>query len=235
MQTDTWHILTAPVHGMITGAPYTMSTMGDTLTPSGLSYTPSTGYIGTDSFMIGVTDCGNLSDAITIYVTIRPLPEAGTIAGADTVCTNGATITLSDAITGGAWSAANSSAAVAGGVVTGLSAGKDTILYTVTGTYCVASAMFPVEVVVCPNDVKPLTPKGEPAIWPNPVKDELTVSNAAGSEVRIYEVVGQQVSFGRLMMTGDKQVVNIKGLAPGTYIMRITGDGWAQNFRVVKE
>jgi hypothetical protein len=240
MQVLTWGLAAGPAHGTVSGT-YATNTTGDTLTPTGLSYSSAPGYSGIDSFRIAVTDCGQLSDTATFYVTINPLPATGVITGTDSVCKNGAAVVLSDAVAGGVWSATNSSAAVAGGVVTGLSAGRDTIVYTVTGTYCVASAMFPVDVVVCPNGVKPLTPKGDPTIWPNPVKDELTVSNAAGSEVRIYDIVGQ-LSFGGLMMTGDKlmmtsdkQVVNIKGLAPGTYIVRITGDGRMQNFRVVKE
>jgi sugar lactone lactonase YvrE len=232
-QTITWSVVVSPAHGSMGGLPYGMLTTGMTVTPTGLSYTPTTGFIGTDSFRVLVSYCGFLSDERTIYVVVNPLPVVGNINGIDTVCM-GKAITFSDATTSGVWSATGGASVSATGTVTGTTAGAGTISYTVTTLGCSTAVGYAVTVVNCPNEVKPLTPEGEPAIWPNPVKDELMVSNAAGSEVRIYNVVGQQ-SFGGLMMTGDKQVVNIKGLASGTYIVRITGNGWAQNFRVVKE
>ena len=75
--------------------------------------------------------CGN--DTATKSITVNPAVTAGTITGASTVCT-GATTTLTDGTTGGTWSATNSHATVAGGIVTGVSAGIDTIRYIVTNT-----------------------------------------------------------------------------------------------------
>ncbi|MFI4963561.1 MAG: hypothetical protein ACHP6H_06880, partial [Legionellales bacterium] len=43
-----------------------------------------------------------------------------------------------------------------------------------------------VKVTVWPAGI-PLTPKGEPTIWPNPVRDELHVDNAANSILSIYD------------------------------------------------
>ena len=75
--------------------------------------------------------CGN--DTATKSIAVNPAVTAGTITGASTVCT-GATTTLTDGTTGGTWSATNSHATVAGGIVTGVSAGMDTIRYIVTNT-----------------------------------------------------------------------------------------------------
>jgi len=94
---------------------------------------------GIDTIRYTITNtCGAATESK--IVTINPLPMAGTITGASTVCAT-ANITLTDAITGGAWSSSNITlATVAGGVVLGVSAGIDTIKYTVTNTCGTAMA-----------------------------------------------------------------------------------------------
>lgn len=75
--------------------------------------------------------CG--AGVATHIITINPLPDAGTITGTATVCV-GATTTLSSTGGSGSWSATNSNATVAAGVVTGVAAGLDTIVYIVTNS-----------------------------------------------------------------------------------------------------
>jgi uncharacterized protein YjdB len=75
--------------------------------------------------------CGTV--AATAYLTIGPGISAGSISGAGTVCV-GSAITLTDGAPGGVWSASNATASLAGGVVTGISPGIDTISYTVTSS-----------------------------------------------------------------------------------------------------
>ncbi len=75
-------------------------------------------------------------DTATTTVTVIPLPTVGSITGLTDVCI-GATITVADAVSGGIWSRSNSYATItSGGVVTGISTGIDTIIYTVTGSGC---------------------------------------------------------------------------------------------------
>ena len=69
----------------------------------------------------------------SIAVTVKPLPFAGTITGNPVVCT-GYTTTLTDTVSGGIWSSFNAKATVTSGVVTGVTAGTDTIRYTYTNT-----------------------------------------------------------------------------------------------------
>jgi gliding motility-associated-like protein len=137
-QNETWSVYTLPTHGTVIGSYVTTST-GFTLTPSGLSYTPTAGYVGTDAFKIIITDCGGAADTVTVNVLINPLPTVGPIGGPKVVCT-GSSITLSDATFGGIWSTSNASASVAGGVVTGISAGIDTVFYSVTTACGTATA-----------------------------------------------------------------------------------------------
>ena len=59
-------LVAGPIHGSLISAYGTFSN-GGTLVPTGLSYTPATGYIGNDSFKIKVSD-GIAADTITVYV-----------------------------------------------------------------------------------------------------------------------------------------------------------------------
>lgn len=69
----------------------------------------------------------------TTSITVNPLPNAGSISGPTQVC-QGGSATLSDGVTGGAWSTSSSSiATVSGtGVVSGVAPGFARISYTVT-------------------------------------------------------------------------------------------------------
>jgi hypothetical protein len=92
-----------------------------------------------------------------------------------------------------------------------------------------------VVVNVAPAGVTPLTPKGEPAIWPNPVHDVLTVSNAAGEVLCLYDMVGEEVFT--TVIQSDKEVENIQSLVPGVYLVEVLNSqtGERTTKKVVKE
>ena len=94
--------------------------------------------------------CGVASS--TYIVTINTLPAAGTIGGLSAVCV-GSSITLTSTIPGGTWSAANANATVgsSSGVVTGVTAGTNTITYTVSNTCGMATVTRVVTVNPLPN------------------------------------------------------------------------------------
>lgn len=71
----------------------------------------------------------------TIDVTVKPLPNAGTISGPNSVCMN-STMTMNFGVAGGVWSTTNAIATVgsATGVVTGVAIGGDSIIYTVSNS-----------------------------------------------------------------------------------------------------
>jgi NHL repeat-containing protein/type IX secretion system substrate protein len=77
-------------------------------------------------------------------------PATGTITGPSYVCT-GATINLTDALSGGVWSSSNGTATIAGGLVTGMSAGIDTISYSFTNACATASATAVISVIAPPT------------------------------------------------------------------------------------
>ncbi len=88
---------------------------------------------GIDTIQYTVTNACGSARAIK-KVTINAITPVDTIAGPSSVCT-GAKITLTNATTGGTWSKTNNTATIStSGVVTGISAGVDTIKYTPAGT-----------------------------------------------------------------------------------------------------
>jgi hypothetical protein len=109
---------------------------------------------GTASIQYSVTTvCGT---ATTIHsVVVNPLPDAGTLSGADSVC-YGTTISLTPSVSGGAWTSAGLSVATvtSSGIVSGVSPtlSTTTITYTVSTFSCgSASVTHPVTVKPQPN------------------------------------------------------------------------------------
>lgn len=101
--------------------------------------TTSTIIVSTSgTYYATVTDSnGCLAFAAPVVVTVNPAPAA--IAGSSPICT-GATLTLTDATTGGTWSVDSSGSAIASvstsGTVTGISSGTVKVTYSLsTGCY----------------------------------------------------------------------------------------------------
>jgi len=163
--TKTVTVNAAPAAGTIVGpssfCPLATITLTDSI-PGGIwsSSTPaiatvsSTGAVtgilaGTDT--IGYTLAGACGTTVAFkIITVTPLPDAGLISGAADVCVAVA-IALSDSVTGGTWSAANGNATVAGGSVTGIVAGTDTIRYSATNACGTATATKTITVNPLPD------------------------------------------------------------------------------------
>jgi len=142
--TLTWSTATGPTHGTLAVA-YSTTSTGSAITPTGLTYTPNTGYSGVDNFIVQVSN-GASTATTTINVTVNPLPAVASIGGTTTSVCVGATMTLTDATTGGGWAAANTNASVAGGTVTGSAAGADVIYYIASNSCGADSAFLPITI-----------------------------------------------------------------------------------------
>ncbi len=104
---------------------------------------------GVDTIRYIVTNtCG--ADTATKVITINLAPDAGTISGPSSLCI-ASVATYTETVTGGVWSATNTHAAVVAGVVTGISAGLDTLMYIVTST-CGSDTAFKVITVTTTPD-----------------------------------------------------------------------------------
>ncbi|MFI5196322.1 MAG: T9SS type A sorting domain-containing protein, partial [Chitinophagales bacterium] len=72
-QSLTWTVSTAPLHGTAGGFPTTITSTGGIVTPSGLTYTPTTGFSGFDTIIVQISD--GISAAMdTLVVTVNPTP-----------------------------------------------------------------------------------------------------------------------------------------------------------------
>ncbi len=85
-----------------------------------------------------VSGTGGCTDATaTRTVTVTALPNAGTISGTQTICSNGTTTFTTNGNTGGAWSSGTTAVATinaTSGIITPIAAGTSIITYTVVGT-----------------------------------------------------------------------------------------------------
>ncbi|MCD6013746.1 MAG: surface protein, partial [Flavipsychrobacter sp.] len=134
----------------------TNSVSGGTWSNSNANATVSAGGVvtgvtaGANTISYTVTNsCG--TTVTTKPLTISPLPNAGSIFGASVVCA-GSSITLTNSVSGGTWSSSNANATVsAGGVVTGVTAGANTITYTVTNSCGTAITTQPLTISPLPN------------------------------------------------------------------------------------
>ena len=227
-----FYICLTPVVGALTGGTSVCAgstiTLADTTAGGVWSVINSTASVsggivmgataGADTIVYAKTNsCGVATTTYT--VTINPLPDAGTITGDDTVCI-GTTITLADAVTGGAWAASNAKAGVAAGVVTGMAAGTDTIKYSITAT-CTGVAQKIIHIIHCQTAVNSVAMPGEEAsIYPNPATDNITIAATVPlDKVVICNEVGQVVFSGAYQT--NSAVVSLARLPVGVYMVRI--------------
>ncbi|MCW3122382.1 MAG: hypothetical protein JWQ38_1874 [Flavipsychrobacter sp.] len=199
LQGETWLCPGGAHHGTV-AAGYNISSTGDVLTPSGLTYTPASGYTGADTFMIVVTDCGLLADTMMVYVAVQNALTHSAVSGADTVCNHNAT-TLTNGTPGGTWAASNSKAAVTGGIVTGMNTGKDTVLYTTSNSCGSITDSKTIVVVKCPDGVT--SPRPSPKeremlrVLPNPGNGTFSVELIAATDeqmqLTVTDITGKQI------------------------------------------
>jgi parallel beta-helix repeat protein len=157
---------------------------------------------------------------VTRVVTVGTLP----ITGTTTVC-SGATITLSDATTGGVWSSSNSGVATisATGVVYGTTAGTTNISYTFGSCTPVGMAITVVTLgpitgtpTVCAGSTSPLSNATAGGVWSSSNPGVATVSGGvvygvtAGTVNISYTVglcsVGVAVTVGTMPITGGTTI-----------------------------
>ncbi len=231
----------------VAGGTWSATNANAALGSTGLTMTSVSGVsAGRDTIAyLNANTCGTATTDFVIK--INTLPNEGTITGAPNVCI-GETDTLTGTPAGGVWSSANGNTLVGStpltmtAVVTGVNAGTDTIKYSFVNSCGQAVTGYVVTVVKCDTvtrvGIKPLALKGEPSIWPNPVKDQLTITNAAGSELVMYDLIGR-VAY-RISIVSDKDVEDISNLANGVYVAEISSvtNGYSTTLvriKVVKE
>lgn len=111
--------------------------------------TPAT----TTTYTVTGYSSASCSATTTITVSINNPPTVTPITGSTTVCASGGTLTLSNATTGGTWSITNTALATISstGVVTGLTAGSDTVNYAVSNTCGTTVVSYPITINPLPS------------------------------------------------------------------------------------
>ena len=139
----------------------TSATMSETSSGGAWSVTNSdasiayTGFLhsivpGTDTILYTVSNSCNTAVA-TAIINIDSMPVAGTILATSSVCVGNMTI-ISDASAGGAWSVTNLNAAIGStDLLTGITTGIDTIIYTVSNSCSTVTANAVINIVTVPN------------------------------------------------------------------------------------
>ncbi len=127
-QTLTWSIVSGPRHGTASVS-YSDASNGFIVRPTGVTYTPATGYAGYDTMVLNISD-GIASSTSTFRITVNPKPSAPVISGASTVC-QGGTTTLTATPSGGFWGSmdGNTRTGTTTGIVTGMGGPSGMIYY----------------------------------------------------------------------------------------------------------
>ena len=213
-QTETWNVVTAPLHGTLSGFPTTAMSTGSTVTPSGLNYTATTGFTGSDTFTVSISD-GTTTGITGVSVNVTSA-YAGTITGIDSVCP-GDTAILADSVAGGVWTSMNTTVAllISPGVVVGLVPGADSITYTVTntcGTNTVAIGFRVRSHASCAESVNTVTenPAEGILLYPNPNQGAfaIRVNTLVPTETPmiVTNVLGEKVMEQTITTNKDNEV-----------------------------
>ena len=177
---------------------------------------------------------GNVYFADYLNLRIRevimcPVPVAGTISGAASVCAGG-TVTLSASGSwGGTWTtSAPSIASVSGGVIYGNSVGSATIAYTVGSSCGTATAVRSISVVHCTTGVSNTDViSGIPIISPNPNAGNFTINLLSADityTITITDLLGRIVDRSPVIAGTTKMDVSLASCVNGSYFVKVAGD-----------
>ena len=185
------------------------------------------------TWTISNSPCTASSSNVSINVNIAPV--VAPITGPTGVCV-GATITLSDATSGGTWSSGNTSRATvtSGGVVTGVSSGSVTIYYTVSSGTCTTIVNYPITVgnsLTAPNISFDATSDmwhrtinicGQIGGGPDATDIDIRSTVPGGATLQWeYSLVSSSGPWIIDPYTGQNWVILSFGSVPGTYYFRL--------------
>lgn len=176
-----------------------------------------------------INGCSSIATVGAVTNTIAPTVSA--VSSNTLICTGQtATLTASGASTY-SWSPSGSGAAIAVSPTV-------TMSYTVIGTAvngCTNSASITQSVSTCAG-INELSSNNEIRIFPNPAKDQITVSySAAIKTIKIVDVNGKLVLQKTNTDNSLSQTINISELRSGIYFVNCVIDGKENYFKVVKE
>lgn len=114
--------------------------------------------------------------------------------------------------------------------VSGVSIGDTSLTLTVNSNGRLASKSIALHVTAASAtdrvETDPVT------VWPNPVRDRLTIVAVDGSVFGLVDLRGIPVCRG--VVSGGKAAVDLSSIAPGIYVLTVQNGGSVKNMRIVK-
>lgn len=114
--------------------------------------------------------------------------------------------------------------------VSGVSIGDTRLTLTVNSNGRLASKSIALHVTAASAtdrvETDPVT------VWPNPVRDRLTIVAVDGSVFGLVDLRGIPVCRG--VVSGGKAAVDLSSIAPGIYVLTVQNGGSVKNMRIVK-
>lgn len=239
-------IVTTPDAGTISGVANTCAGTTVTLTETAAGGIWSTTALGVSVSAAGVVTglsggtnvihysvsnaCGISMTSHTIDVT--PLPDAGTISGTDEVCIQSPMVFVTSATNSGTWHFTNGHATISSiGVVTGTSAGVDTLVYTALNVCGTSHSSMPVTIKDCKTTLESPVTSSTPSInvYPNPASATLNIHTeglpAGMLSITIADVTSRIVLRDEMMnSTTATKTIDISTLKDGAYMLTIGND-----------
>jgi sugar lactone lactonase YvrE len=168
--------------------------------------------------------CGT-SEAV-YAVTVNPLPGAGRITGADSVCV-GDSVTLLDDVSGGVWTSGTPDATVsATGAVSGVNVGLTLITYTVSNSCGSQDRERLITIYDCTAGIHDMPgASGVVTVYPDPATEKVNIEmpngNSSFRDIKIFDALGRTHDVSALPEK-NKVIIDVSGLAPGFYTVRYT-------------
>jgi type IX secretion system substrate protein/NHL repeat-containing protein len=181
---------------------------------------------GIDTVRYSLTNaCGVVYSMVA--VTVNPLPDVGVITGESAVC-EGSTIYLIDTPSGGRWTHTSMIGLITSyGTYTGLSAGTDTVVYSLSNSCGVGYALQTITVVDCIALGNNSFPSAELNIYPNPVSSVLNIEFAdrmPKNIIVITDITGREVWRNEYIDVNKVTRIiqaNVSDLVPGVYLIKL--------------
>ena len=162
------------------------------------------------------------SEHVSFSIHVEGLANTGIISGPSSLCRD-SSITLTDVITGGIWGSISGNVTVSGsGVVTGITAGIDTVTYSVTNICGTGKSKHPVVINNCSLGVNSIMQEnGNINVFPNPNYGKFTINVPSGAmddvSIEIKNMLGETV--GKCMITANKDTEITLDQPPGIYLL----------------
>jgi hypothetical protein len=193
---------------------------------------------GTVTISYTATNICGMANSIK-SITVNPLPDAGSISGANTVC-EGDSISVSDSAIG-IWSSSDSSVAKvsATGMVTGITNGIAIISYTASnscGSISATKIFTVIAAALCPTIVNELHENVAIKIFPNPSLGDCTVeinNQTNVTSITIFDLLGKEIIEKTIFPNTVKQIFTFGNLPTGTYIVKIASRDFTYREKLV--